>query len=999
MYRANFLRSLARSSFSFALLPLLFAGAVHGQSTPDKEPGSSTSTIVKNVDEVSIDFVVRNKKKPVLDLKPEDVVVTDDGTAVKLSDLRAVAGRSRRNHLITLLFDPLDPSAETNAREIAGKILGLIPTSGFSFSVFNADGRLRLFQPFTIYPDKVEEAVSAATSDDRSSRDRAATLAEKTLISAVQSGTGQPDSEDMAYRRSTEQAILAALTESQRIIQDQHAPAPLAGLLALVRSQTAIRGRKLVVYFTEGVRPDADSRDLLRSIAEAASRAEVSIYVINKSALDTHLMDGLMASAAMGGVAAYNRMNPSAAQVAAANPRSLAAGMAAATPVAYGPGMLTQISDQITRIEGEGLAGNQDPMIAMATSTGGAYIFSEDNLKKPFRRAVADLTTYYEASYVPPALEYDGKFRPVTVKTLRRGLKVQSRAGYFAVPPSGVARPFEAPLMKLLSEPQLPVDLKFRAAVLQLGQMTTGNENTLVVEVPVSELETKSDLNASLLSWRVSIVSEVRNKSGAVVEHFSEDISGHGALDTKGEDRACATMQRHFALPPGQYTLETAAVDRNSGKLGGERANFEVPAGASGPFLSDVALVRQIDSSPDELDLFEPLRYKRGKVVPSLADRVSSEKKELSFFFLVHPDSSMSDAAMLELQVLRNGELFGEVPLQLPKDLGEAFPYLASLKTSSLPPGNYDVMLSLTQGGKIMERQSRFIIGGPLLANAALGTTEAVETSKEAIDIADSTPGGAEITPTKRQPLVITSLPPDSVVRPPDEELDRVIAGAREHAVNYSAKLPNFLCVEMTNRSVDLSGNGNWQLRDSFGELLRYVDNQETRTTLEVDGRPSKEKRADMNGPLSLGEFGHVLSLVFGPSSKAEFHWKETDALANGTVQVFEYRVERQNNNMLLSDNSGNVYAGFHGLAYIDSSTMGTRRITMEADGLPRDFSIHAASIAIDYDYVTVGAHDYLMPVRGTIRLKRGRHEADLNQIVFQDYRRFASQTKIKVIP
>jgi hypothetical protein len=71
----------------------------------------------------------------------------------------------------------------------------------------------------------------------------------------------------------------------------------------------------------------------------------------------------------------------------------------------------------------------------------------------------------------------------------------------------------------------------------------------------------------------------------------------------------------------------------------------------------------------------------------------------------------------------------------------------------------------------------------------------------------------------------------------------------------------------------------------------------------------------------------------------------------------------------------------------------------MDADDLPPDFSIHTASIAVDYDYVSIGAHDYLMPMRGTIRLQRGRHEADLNQIVFQDYRRYASQSKIIYTP
>ena len=984
MYRAQVLRFIRIPLFVFFLL--LLGGPARGQDVPASEAGAAPS-FVKSVDEVSIDFAVRHGKKAVPDLKPEDVVVTDDGSVVKLADLRLVTGQSGANHLITLLFDPLDPSAATNARDIVKKILKLIPINEFSFSVFNIEQRLRLFQEFTTDREKIQQAINAATSDS-SNRDQTAALAEKRLISAVQSGISQGQSRGSANDRAVEKAVLASLTESRRIIQDQHAQAPLVGLLALVHAQTAIPGRKLVIYFTEGLQPDADERDTLRSIAGAADRAEVSIYVINKTAVDTRLMEGLMQSQAMGALAAYNHFNPAPT------------GPAAQTPTVFSGGMVSQVSDQITRVEGEGLAGNKDPLAELAASTGGAYIFSEDNLKKPFRQAVADLTTYYEAAYVPPALLYDGKFHQVRVKTVRQGMKVQSRAGYFAVPPTTGIRPFEAPLMKVLSEPQMPSDLKFRAAVLRLGNLTTGNENTLVVEVPISGLESRSDPNTNLLSWHVSIVSEVKDKSGAVVEHFSEDIPGHGALDSKQELLlGSTTMQRHFSLPPGEYSFETVVFDRNSGKMGGERGPFQIPNAGSGPFLSDIVLVRRIDPSPEELDPFEPLRYQHGKIVPGLSGLVLPGAKSTSFFFLVHPEPEASALAMLEMEVLRNGELMGQVPLQLPNLIGDAFPYVASLRTDSLTAGSYDVILSLTQGGKITERETRFSISGPELASVAPAKTEEAGQSTAAVSLADSESGVSEIATARRQPLAITSLPTDSVTRPSDDELNAIVEGARKHALNYSAKLPNFLCIEITDRSVDPSGNGKWRRKDSFGELLRYADNRETRKTLEVNGQTSAVKRDDLNGPISLGEFGHLLSLVFQPASKAEFHWKETDALANGTVQVFEYRVDRKNDSMSLTDNSRQIYSGYHGLAYIDSSTLGVRRITMEADDLPPNFSIHTASIAVDYDYVSIGAHDYLMPMRGTIRLQRGRREADLNQIVFQDYRRYASQSKIIYTP
>jgi len=993
MVQSSLLRISPGLLFFVIVLPLLPATAVQGQTAPDKgsAPSStadSSTTIVRNVDEVPVEMVIHGKKKALLNLKAEDFAVMDNGAAVQLKSLRLMTVQPG-HHLVTFLFEPLDPSAATNAREVAKKILKVIPPKDFSFAVFHVDRRLRILQEFTADRGEIQKAISAATSDQGSESEATAAAAEKTLIAAVRSGAGQAQSA-AEFDRGVERAMLASLTESQRIIEDQHTPASLAGLLGLVRAQTRIPGRKLVIYFSEGVKTEAD-RDILRSIAGAANRAEVSIYVINKEALDTKMMDGLMAAAAIGNAVASSR---SASMV---QPASTLQQSMAGNPEPYGPGLLSQITEQNIRIEGEGLAGNKDPMAAMATSTGGALIYSQDNLKRPFQQAVADLTTYYEGSYLPKDLVYDGKFHQITVKPLRQGLKVKSRAGYFAVAPAGGIRAIEVPMLKALSEPQLPTDVKFRTSVLQLGNLTTGNENTLIVEVPTSGLEVRRDPNANLASWHVSIVSEVKDKSGAVLEHFSQDVPGHNALDAKEEARSCATMQRHFALPPGQYTVETAVLDRSSGKLGAERVRLEVANAATGPFLSDVAMVLRVDSSDDELDALEPLRYQHGKVVPSLSGEVLPGTKETSFFFLLRPDSRLSDPAMLEMQVLRNGELMGQMPLQLPGNLSESFPYLASLKTSSLPAGNYEVRVSLAQGERVVEREGSFSIPGPALADAATGKPETVAQSDQAV--ADSVAGEAAITISKRQPLVITALPADAVTRPSQQEVEEIIAGARKQATNYSAKLPNFLCVEVTDRSVDPAGNGRWRRKDSFGELLRYVDKQETRTTLEVDGRPSREKRADMNGPMSLGEFGHLLSLVFEPTSKAEFHWKEADALANGTVQVFAYRVDRKNDSMLLSDSNAKIYSGFHGLAYIDSSTLGIRRITMEADDLPADFSIHAASIAIDYDYVTVGARDYLMPVRGTVRVKRGRREADLNQVVFQDYRRFASQTRIVTKP
>jgi VWFA-related protein len=970
-----------------------------GYSQTVPAPQSDKTTIVSNANEVTVDLVVHNKKnEPVLDLKPGDIAVTDSGSAVKISDLRLVTGQSSAQHLITLVFDRLQPSSARNARDIASKILKMVPANQFAFSVLGIEGRLRLFQEFTSDPAAVTKAVIATTERDESSKEDPAALPEKNLIAAAQTGTDSLGTRVSAQQRSAARVTLAALQESQKIAQDEHCRPWLAGLLALARTQHQIPGRKVVIYFEQGPQLDSNAKDMLLTIAGAANRSGVSIYTVDTNAVDEQAGQGLLATVAIGGVMASARMNPT----------SSTTGTGAGTQtVAMAPaGSITAGNDSLNRLETEGMTGYKSPMAQLAENTGGAYITASDHLKKPLQQLIADMTTYYEASYAPPVQEYDGKFRPVAVTALRKGLKIHSRAGYFAVPPdtgSGI-RPFEAPLLKLLSEPQLPTDLKFQSAVLRLGDLPTGNENALVIEVPVSELETRDDPNSNLYSLHVSIAAQIKNKAGEVIEHFSEDVPRHGSLDSKsGAQSELITMQRSFTADPGQYVVEAVILDRNNEKAGAQRLEFEIPTEASGPSLSDVTLVQRVVPIPPEVDAVEPLRYGSGKVIPSISGRVPHGAKEISFFFVVHPDPKSTEQPTLEMEVLKSNESIAQVPLHLMKASGpRAIPYLASIQAASLPAGDYQIVEKLTQGENTTERALSFRIEGPVLAAATV--PEDPKTQNDDVLIAATSgplPPDSEGHSGRR--LVITSLPAGAVPSPSADELEAIVSGARKRALDYSKSLPNFVCVEVTNRSVDQSGNGNWKHRDSIAELLTYHDNLESRSTLEVNGKRSSLTRAEMNStwPMSIGEFGALLNLVFAPTSKTQFEWKEAGALGDGsgTLQVLSYRVAHENATLNLNEGNNNtIGVGFHGLVYIDTTTSGIRRVTVEADDLPRNFSMHAAAMTVDYDYVSISARDYLLPVHSTVSLQRHRRQIELNEIAFRNYRRFASRAKIKMI-
>lgn len=1033
--RALFINLTSRFRSGVSLLPLallFLASWSFGQaSAPEQKPAvpsqtasktsdaSSTPTVITNVNEVTLDLVVRNKKnKPVLDLKPSDLNVTDNGTAVKLSDLRLVTGNSTSDHMLTFLYDQLNSSSATNARNISEKIVKMFPDQGFYFSVLNFGRRLRLYQDFTTNRDDLKKAIYSATEVPvPGSKEDLAALPEKNLLSIAASGADSSGAMVSQADRERAQVMLQSLKESQEIVPDHNVLASLTGLLALSRTERRLHGRKAIVYFVQGYDVKSNAMDTIRSIVAAADRSGVSIYVIDVNAVNQQVDQGLMSQMVMGSMNSsinqgqqvtmprgFGASNTGGAPAGVGGPlagpgASLGGSLSnAPTAPASGMGADTAGMAQAERFQFQD-ARYASPMAQMAMGTGGIAILAGENPKKSLQQMLEDMTTYYEASYPPPNEDYDGKFRPIRVgSSSRKDLRIQTRSGYFAVAPgeSSYIRAFEAPLLKILSGPSLPTDLNFRAEILRMGDLPDGNSNTLAVEVPVSDLEMLEDHNTNLYSLHLSVVGQIKNKDGVVIDHFSQDFPQRGALDTKDEVRGgVLTMQKHFVAVPGEYTMEVAVLDQNSGKAAAQRTNFEIQNPPAGPALSDLAIVRQTVPYNTDADPLEPLHYDKNRIVPNLSGNIARDQKNISLFFIIHSDSQITESPVLEMQVSRNNVPIGKMPLPLRNfTAGATVPYMASIQAGSLSAGHYDVTALLSQGEKTSTQTISFNIPGAEVATVTApnglnnsNDPELAAYSKFSAPEVDSKVPHLQIAPATNLSASLSA-----------EEAAAMITRATKHSLSYSKSLPNFTCVQITDRSVDTSGAGQWKHRDSLAELLRSVDGREDRTTLAINGQKSNLSRdaLDPNAAISHGEFGGMLGLIFKPESKTEFQWKETDTLNGAPVQVFNYRVDRKNSDFSLGgDNYQRATVGFHGLVYLDASTLGVRRITLQSDDVPQKFSIHSSSISIDYDYVSINAHDYLMPMSETMSITRGKHQTDMNEMEFRDYKRYGAKTKI----
>lgn len=1006
------------------ILPLAAVAQSTSQPSPVPSPAPSSTAVPAqpgaapsfhvNTDEVSLDLVVRTKGgKPVLDLKPEDVTITDDGKPVKLADLHLVKG-TEAEHLVTLVFDQLEPGPAKAARDMAAKILKVIPDEGYSYAILEMSGRLRLIQSWTKSRDLLDQAIATATTPTTTvSTDLSP--AEKELIAAVQDDSLSVDFADRARAR----LLLTGLEESQRLLEDDHTYSfpSLSALTALANSQKQITGRKIIVWFAQGLNGDNHARDAVKALVGQANRAGVTIVAVDTDPLNRAAGDRMMAGSSIGmdnpGAYMAGAMKAGANAVygdptssggvggktGVPSPSTMPSGGSSYMqhlPVA----MVEDMANNLTNLEFDSLEDTKSPLGRLALDTGGVYFQAGASIKTPLRLLHEDLTTYYQASYVPAIQNYNGAFRPIVVHPLRKNLVVTSRAGYFAVPPdttSGI-RPFEVPLLNLLATPQLPTDVPFRTAVLHLGRLSDGNTASLAVQVPVSALEIHEDANTHLSLVHATVVAQIKNDKGAVVQRFSEDFALHETPGQLRSDGRGITMQRHFSAQPGHYTLETAVMDRQANKAGAQRTAFTIDPLPKGPALSDIALVRSVEPMHEETSTFEPLRYQNGRIVPDLSDELPENTSALSLFFLVHPVAGSAAQPDLRLEIDRNHQPIATLPLDLHKvsGTGNAIPYLGNIQGHVFPPGNYEVKALLTQDGQTATSSTSFSVEGTIAASNApidsfTASTGPAETAAErAADLRVTSTAA-----TANSRFVIAS--PTTAIPPPTEaEVREILDSARQRALSWSDTLPNFFCLEITDHSIDPTGRGDWRHKDTMVQLMRFVDHQESRTTLELNGQKSSLAPAELDFAHSVGEFGGMFQVVFDPAAKANFAWKESDVLDGQPVQVFSFDVAQKNSSFdLTGENNRQLPVAFHGLLYLDMATRSIRRITLSAEDIPGALLVRATTISVDYAWVSINNHDYLMPARGAVSLREGKHQAILNEFEFRNYRRFGSQIRI----
>jgi hypothetical protein len=271
---------------------------------------------------------------------------------------------------------------------------------------------------------------------------------------------------------------------------------------------------------------------------------------------------------------------------------------------------------------------------------------------------------------------------------------------------------------------------------------------------------------------------------------------------------------------------------------------------------------------------------------------------------------------------------------------------------------------------------------------AAGAGPKTVEALKALVTSSSSLPAAAAAPPKP----VVKEIPP-----PPPEDAERALKEAQEYAAEYTKKLPNFICTQVTRRYVDPSGMEFWALEDTIVSKLTYFENHEDYKVVLLNNRVMDTSMDKLGGATSTGEFGSMMREIFAPSTAAHFQFERWGTLRGHRMYVFSYRVDQPRSQWhVVYEKAYDVVPGYKGLIYVDRDTSAIMRITLEAVDLPASFPIQQASSTLDYDLAEIAGTQYVVPIKSVMRLRTGRMLSK-NDIEFRFYKKFGAEATIKI--
>ena len=534
----------------FAALALLLQGITLAPAQVTNTPQGGF-VLKANADLVLTNVVARDAKtgEVVRGLKQSDFSISENG---------------KQQHISTFDFETVDMATPLNEATISGLAAGATG-SGNKAAVVAKPEELRnhrlivmFFDLTSMQPEDLDRSVNAAQDFLRAKMQPADLVALVSLgdtLKVDQDFTADKNAlinEVGVYNGTEGQGFAQGATDNSNQVEDTTGYTPdeseyndlntdreLFALRAISKSLEKITEKKSLLYFSGGISRDGiENQASLRSAVNAAVRANLAIYSVDTRGLQAISPLGDASTGSLRGTGSFN-----------------------------GATLTNNMNANFA---------TQEVMGMLSSETGGKAFFDSNDFAPAFAQVQRDTSAYYAIGFHSSNPLRDGRYRKLTIKINRPGVKLEYRPGYYA--PADFQHAGKEDRERDLEE-QLASDLPATDMAVYLDAMYFRlDENRFFVPVslivPGSQIPfvKGGDKDKATLDILGTVIDEGKRPIGQARETVKLNLDS--AQQARQKNIQYTTS---FNLPPGKYHLKFVVRENQTGRMGSFEADITLP--------------------------------------------------------------------------------------------------------------------------------------------------------------------------------------------------------------------------------------------------------------------------------------------------------------------------------------------------------------------------------------------------------------------------------------
>jgi len=668
-------------------VPAQAPGQVTNASTPQNPP---PGTAITSTPQGGYTFKT-NAELVLTNVVARDAKTGELITGLKQSDFK-IYENGKEQQIDSFDFESVDMAVPLKEATVSGLAAGPTGTKAVVVAKPEELRNHRLIVMFfdltSMQPEDLERSVDAAQAFLKTKMQPADLVALVSLgdtLNVDQDFTADKNAlinEVGAYNGTEGQGFAQGANANTNQVEDTTAYAPdeseyndlntdreLFALRSISQSLAKINEKKSLLYFSGGISRDGiENEASLRSAINAAVRADLAIYSVDTRGLQAIAPLGDASTGSLRGQGAFN-------------------------------------GSALTNSMNQNFA-TQEVMATLSSDTGGKAFFDSNDFAPAFAQVQKDNSAYYAIGFHSTNPARDGKYRKLTFKIDRPGVKLEYRPGYYA--PADFKHSGKEDREQELQD-QLASDLPATDMAVYMDAMyfrLDENRFFMPVSLVVPGFQIPfvkgGDKDKATLDIIGAVIDQTQRPVGRVRDTVKLNLDP--SLEARQKNIQYTTS---FNLPPGKYQLKFVVRENQTGRMGSFIADVSLPDLKKAPLkMSSIVLASQ--RTPSKKD--DPLVRNGEEYVPNISHVFRRDQQMYLLYEIYDPahakaaegapkEAKSAIDLLSSLELIQGSTKVYETPIVQAKSINvdgrDAVSIELDVPLSGLKPGSYICQLNV----------------------------------------------------------------------------------------------------------------------------------------------------------------------------------------------------------------------------------------------------------------------------------------------------------------